>query len=333
MKPASVVSLVVAAVIIVIGIVTCTVANSMAEKSGNLLFSQSRGDDYINTVELNEGEIIKISLKLTDADVNIYGSSTTSYIEFVNFRETLYSLTSSSSSVQFSESPDFSTLLRFWESGFSFKGMRHIFNPRTYDDSRMKAVNIYLSSDCEIKQFDITADSTTVTLENLSCNADYIFNVGEIDLFASSVKTNSTLRINMASDAASSTPADSVKAEFKSTTFANVLINADELTLSGATNDVVNTKIFCKSGGIDWSLPSHAVSDALTGVDISFETSGKLVVNGEEHESPFVYANDADEVRYSYEISAGQADLSISSLSLIADNGADQPEPSALPTP
>lgn len=320
MKPSSIVSIIVAAVIIVIGIVTCAIANGMAEKSGNLLFARSRGDDYINTVDLNEKEIIRISLDLTDADVNIYGSSTTSYIEFVNFRETLYSLTASSTSVQFSESPDFSSMLKFWEGGFSFKGMRYIFSPRTYDDSRMKAVNIYLSSDCEIKQFNITANRASVTLENLSCDADYIFNVNEIDLFASSVKTNSTLRINMGSDTSSEAPAESVKARFESTTFTNVLINADWLSLNGTTNGIMNTKIFCKSGNIDWSLPNYALSAPLTDVDFSFTTDGSLTVNGEEHTSPFTYTDESDEVRYTYKISAGDADVNISSLSLQADN-------------
>lgn len=326
MKPASVVSIIVAAVIIVIGIVTCSIANGMAEKSGNLLFARSRGDDYINTVELNEGEIVRISLDLTDADVNIYGSSTTSYIEFVNFRETLYSLTSSSASVQFSESPDFSSMLKFWEGGFSFKGMRYIFNPRTYDASRMKAVNIYLSSDCKIKQFNITANRASVTLENLSCDADYIFTVNEIDLFASSVKTNSTLRINMGGDTSSEAPADSVKAEFVSSAFANVLVNADRLSLSGLTNGVVRAKILCKSGNIDWALPNYALSAPLTDVLVSFTTNGTLTVNGEEHPSPFTYTDGSDEVLCQYELSAGDADVNISSLPLRTD-GTNETDP------
>ncbi|MGN0988696.1 MAG: hypothetical protein ACI4N6_00125, partial [Eubacteriales bacterium] len=92
MKPTSVVAIIVAAVIMTVGIVTCLAANGVAEKNGTPLFAESRGDDYIHTVDLTEGDIIKISLNITDADVNIYGSSATSYIEFVNFRETLYSL-------------------------------------------------------------------------------------------------------------------------------------------------------------------------------------------------------------------------------------------------
>lgn len=289
----------------------------MAEKSGNLLFAETRGDDYINTVELSDGDIIKISLNFTDADVNIYGSSSTSYIEFVNFRETLYSLSVSNTSVSFSESPNFSSILRFWESGFTFKGMRHLFSPRTYDDSRMKAINIYLSSDCEIKQLDITADTMTVSLENLPCAADYVLNAKEIDFYASSVKTNSSLRINTGGGVS---PAERASVQFKSSSFTNIMISANDLTLDGEAYDVMTAKISCKTGAIDWSLLHPLLSAPIHDISIAIETSGSLSLNGNAEESPFVYTSEVDEPRYSFDIKAGEADVSISSLSF-TENG------------
>ena len=91
MKPASIISLIVAAVIIVIGIVTCTVANSKANQSGNLLFAETRGEDSVNTIDISGRDLIKVSLNFGDADVSIYGTTGESYIEFINFPESFTS--------------------------------------------------------------------------------------------------------------------------------------------------------------------------------------------------------------------------------------------------
>ena len=324
MKPSSIVAIIAAAVIIVVGIVTCFVANGIAEKNGTPLFAESRGDDFINTVDLTDSEIIKISLSFTDADVNIYGSSATSYIEFVNFRETFYSLSVSNTTVSFSELPDFSSIDKILDNGFSFKGMRYLFNPRTYDDSKMKAINIYLASGSEVKQFDITADRATVSLENLSCTADYVFKVDELTLYSSSVVTNSMLKV---SSPKSNLPAKKASIEFKDSSFASVNVSADDLTLSGTAHEVFTANVSCKSGSIDLSLPHYLLSAPPTDQKIRIETTGALLVNGEEKISPFEYDDTAETTRYLLDISAGSADVSVSSLSFrIPEEPAEEAE-------
>lgn len=325
MKPTSIVAIIVAAVIIVVGVVTCFFANSMAERDGTPLFAESRGDDFINTVDLTDSDIIKISLNFTDADVNIYGSSTTSYIEFVNFRETLYSLSVSATSVTFSELPDFSSILKFWDNGFSFKGMRHFFNPRTYDDSKMKAVNIYLASNCEVKQFDVTADRTTVSLENLSCPADYVFKADDLTVYSSSVTTNSTIKV---SGKNGSSAAQKAKLEFKSSSYANVYVSADELDLSGMTNGVFTANVACNSGSIVWDLPHFALSAPMS-AKYSFTTDGTLTLNDTAVKSPFEYDSTDETAEYSFEISGGKADVSLSSLSIDVESFVESEENAA----
>ena len=321
MKPSSIVAIIVAAVIIIAGIVTCFVANGIAEKNGTPLFAESRGDDYINTIDLTDKEIIKISLNFTDADVNIYGSSTTSYIEFVNFRETFYSLSVSNTTVSFSEMPDFSSLLRFWENGFSFKGMRYLLNPRTYDDSRMKTVNIYLSSDCEIKQFEITANSATVSLENLSCPADYVMKADDIAVFASSVKTNSMLKIGAKNGA---DPAEIAKAELKSSSFESLAVNAENLALTSELTYVHTMKIAAESGSIDWAMPHLSSGQPMKNMKFDLAATGKLTLDGTEVKSPVKYDNTESAAEgediYSFDVSAGKSDVSFTAFPLSADS-------------
>ena len=324
MKRASVITLIIAAVLVIAGIITCSVARDMAEKSGNLLFSEARGSDSVKTVDLGDKNVNRIMLDFTDADVNVYGSSKDSFIEFVNFRETLYSLSVTNTSVSFSEIPDLSSMLRFWENGFSFKGMRYILNPRTYDDSRMKSINIYLADGYDLKQFSISADKTTVNLENLACNADYIITGENITLRSSSVRTNSTLRINGASAEA---PASSANLTFDRSSFGAVNIKAESLELTGKTGGVVSASVECADGKIEWELPHYEASAPIP-LKMNVETSGSLLINGKTEASPFVYdsTEDKDSLGISLAISAGQADVSLSSISFDAPKSEEKAE-------
>lgn len=309
MKSASIVSLIVAVVIIAAGIITCTVANNKAEANGNPLFAQARGDDFVRTVDLSENNVSRISLDFADADVNIYGSSSASYIEFVNFSETLYSLNITNTSLSFSEIPDISSMLRFWESGFTFKGMRFILNPRTYDNSRMKSINIYLTQDYNVKQIEIDADKATVSIENLSCSADYVITAEELTLYSSSVRTDSMLKINSGKDI---TPAKKAKLDFSASRFGSVSISADELELSGETYGLSSGTVVCKTGSIDWNTSIPEISAPIP-EKIQITTGGMLSVNGKVKESPFTFDSTTEEepAKFSLDISASDASVAV----------------------
>ena len=79
----------------------------------------------VNTVDLTESEISKIELIVSDAEINIIGRSEKACIEFVNFRENYYNLSAANRVLSFSEIPDITSMLKFWENGFTFKGMRY----------------------------------------------------------------------------------------------------------------------------------------------------------------------------------------------------------------
>jgi len=323
MKPASVIALIIAAVLIVIGVAVCFTANGMAQKNGNLLFSETRGDDSVTTVKLDDKTTIKISLDVEDADINIYGKSGESYIEFVNFRETFYSLSSTSASVTFREIPDASSLFKFWESGFTFKGIRTFINPQNYDNSKRKVINVYLSDACGIKQFDISADTAAVTLEHLSCQADYVIVANELSLFTNGVKTNSLLKINTGNGAS---PAEKANLEIKSSSFGSLTLSANELDFAATASHAANVNITAKTGILSWDIASAAVSSTyLADPQISLVTNGALHLNGEEITSPFKHDSIAEEPRV-FSIDGGDADIAISGLEMLILDEETAPE-------
>ena len=71
MRPQSIVSLIVAVLLVIVGLVTCMIAQNMAQANGEYLFSEIRGEDNVQTVDLTDSEISKIELIVEDAEINI----------------------------------------------------------------------------------------------------------------------------------------------------------------------------------------------------------------------------------------------------------------------
>ncbi len=76
MKPASIISLIVAVFIVVGGIITCNVAQKMAAESGQSIFSEiESGENNIRLFEFGDAKINKILLDLEDAEVTVIGGA------------------------------------------------------------------------------------------------------------------------------------------------------------------------------------------------------------------------------------------------------------------
>ena len=56
MKPASIISLVIAVLLVVVGLVSCFIAQNMAKANGEYLFAEDRGADSVYTVDLTDSE-------------------------------------------------------------------------------------------------------------------------------------------------------------------------------------------------------------------------------------------------------------------------------------
>ena len=132
--------------------------------------------------------------------------------------------------LSFDEIPDVKSMLKFWENGFSFKGMRYIFNfNNTVDESRDKVINVYLTSDKDIKIFDIKSDNLTLNLSGMTTGTDYNITTKNAVINGDVLRTSSTLSINYGEKV---TPADKVDMKLSTALIQYVGINAKELNLT-----------------------------------------------------------------------------------------------------
>ncbi len=171
MKPKSIISLIIAAVFVIGGIITCLVASSMAKSDDIMLFPKEDVDGNL-IYSMNLEGISKISISSEDADITVVGGAESSSIEVINFNANYYKLTSSNGTLSFAQIDDFMSMFKFWDNGFSFKGMRYIL--RMGDDvPGNKKVIVNLKDGDDIRLVNLSTETGKVNLEKCSFAADY----------------------------------------------------------------------------------------------------------------------------------------------------------------
>jgi len=200
MKPTSIIFLIVAVVLIAAGLATCFIATNMAEADGILLYAQTLDENKnsVFTSDLSNIGTTKFEVEVKDCNVNIIGSSDSSYMEIVNFKEGMYSYNITGKIITLDETPSISAMLKFWENGFKFKGMRHII--RLGADSsledRQKSVNIYLTKADEAKIINLRVENGDVNITSMYSQTDYDITLNGGDVRIDSSRTTSSLVLN-----------------------------------------------------------------------------------------------------------------------------------------
>lgn len=180
MKPTSIVFLVIALLLLIVGIVTCSIAKDIAETDGYELFTTT-DDTQKSFRESIPDSMHKIDLVFTDAEIQIIGGAEESYIEFSNFQSGLYTVSTTNSVFSFDEIPNIKSLLS-GNSGFSFSGIRH-FLRAGHAASGEKQISIYLKDTSSLKSISISGNNCTLEIQKLKTKCDI------------SIKADSTLEI------------------------------------------------------------------------------------------------------------------------------------------
>ena len=301
MKLGSIVGLIIAAILIIAGIIMCIVGSSSAKSEGRELLMQidGSGTHYVQEVS---SETTKISLDCESAKIIINGNAESSYIEFTNFNPNKYSVSATANVISFSESADISSLLDLGDFGFSFKGLRYFLDPRNDDfDELEKTIVVNLSADSKLKIIDIKAENADVTAKSFTVSGDIILNVktGTVSLDSSSA--SSTLSI----------AGDDLKTSINGCTGKTLRYSARKSELSANGCDFTNSEIASEEGRID--VISEVTLDdrhiALT------SESGGILFNTKPVASPFNYeppvGEDGEEKKASFKITAKSASVNI----------------------
>lgn len=271
---------------IVGGMILCSAAEDIALTDNYTLFHTSEnGETYVRH-DFNDADISKIELLLTDATVQIISGAEESYIEFINFRDGLYTLSTSGKVISLDEIPDLKSIFSM-ESGFSFSGLRYILRAGTASLGD-KRVNVYLTQDAALKILSVEAENCTFVADNLHTACDIQLHVTDsLSATIAEARTGSKLEISAAIAALS----------LSDSTFNAVKITAQ--TAEIAADSLVWERMTLQLDSGDATLYS-AVPLAWNAMRVT--GSGALYLDGEETDLPLY--EDAANLHLTAEIGA-----------------------------
>lgn len=284
MKRKSKLMLIVAAVLVGIGLITCLVGAGVSSAAGDQLFASSLEDGRGYRYDFDGSEIDRIRLDVVDAEIRVIGGAEESYIELLHFNENLYSFSQSRSLISFKESPDISSILRFWESGFTFKGMRYIL--RLSPRNEQQAINIYLTEEDYVKGLEIESETGNIFVQNIHTDTDYIFTMESGTVQMEDVTTGSALRITSTGTESCAVTLENTTAHLFSLDLVEGEVQAE--ALSAYTSEI---NIAHGSLTLDY-VPREEV------FTISADTRGKLTVNDTGYFDTYTYTTKEENVEH-----------------------------------
>lgn len=256
--------------LVICGFVTCMIAKGMAEADGNSLFAEKRGDDFVNTVSLADTSVNALDLNLNDASIYIHGQSANAYAEIINFNDNNYNLSTGNQVLTFKEVPDLISMLKFWENGFSFKGMRYIFNPSQPSREDERSVHIYLgTTDTKISEIIIHAENCDVYIDNISTGSDFKLFLEDCRLAVDTVSLTNELSV----------VGDNVTMDVIGCIFGKITVQSPILDM--ALTDILvstGTDIRFSEGDVNIDLPAQALNGC--GIALQTQNGGTVTVNG-----------------------------------------------------
>ena len=180
MKPTSIIFLLISLIVILVGWLTFRSAETRAEADGVQIFASAvdNENNTVKSVAFGADEVFnKFELVVDEADIIILGGSPTPALELVNFEEGSYRMTTSNRSVTVDTTIDLMSIVRFWESGFKFRGLRDYFHGG--NEKAEKQIRLYLPSDSEVNVIKVTLGKGNVSVANFDTQIDVEVNIKE----------------------------------------------------------------------------------------------------------------------------------------------------------
>ena len=353
MKPTSITSLIIAVLLTIVGLVTCFIAQNMAKSSGEQLFADRSDGNATITEVFDPKNLEKISVVFSSGRVNIYGNcddrNTDHYsdvckLEIINFGENDYVFKNTNSKAEFNETLALDRF-KFWENGFSFKGMRYILNleqlksllhrEKEETEEREKQINIYLTRAVtsalaaesedgteqtaedavwKLNQIQIKATGAAgcdVTIQNININADYTIIANRVGLEVKDVTTNSAVKASEGTGGTETRP-KSADVVVENSILGYLSIDADELNFRSSglafqmsTEFTDSLKLNSDTGEEIRIGLIHSVAD----LNCEIRSTGRILVDNEDRSNPFTHV--AGSGNPTVTVKCGDADVTL----------------------
>ena len=204
MKPVSIVFLIISVLLIIAGLITCSVGIVQAKAQGVQLYdTKNEDDEIVNTYDFTSDDIGKIEINAGDADVKIICGADSNKIEIKNFSSTKYLCQVENKALVMQAGMNILSLTDLAQGEITFKGFRYYVNDFLSGKTiGRKSVTVYVTDTFDIKVFNVNVGNGDVEIINSNCDADYNVTVDSGDIDLKNIETSSvvSLKINKSGD-------------------------------------------------------------------------------------------------------------------------------------
>lgn len=200
MKPRSIIFLILAAILIVSGIILCIIGSALSGSDGNEIlcdYTDKEGND-ITEHSLEEYSLASININLENANVIIAGQNVESKIEFknMNFAKYDFSINKKKLSLESINPFNISSIIKFRENEGGFDGLRHYFHLNKYSDD-ISEVKIYLMPGQIIQDINITVKNGDIRIQNMGNDPTYNLVAKNGNVIFESTKTGGSISVDV----------------------------------------------------------------------------------------------------------------------------------------
>lgn len=288
MKPTSVIFLIVSVLLACVGVLLCITASSLAAEQGIGLFTQTgdTDDNYVTVESFSEEDLKKIVVKVTDVNVNIIGGAEESKIELVNFLNNSYSVQAGRTTLHISDNAGITGFIDLENFKINFNGFRDylhfISDFISGKEKKEKVINVYLTDEADLVNFNITVSDGDITVSNLTTDCDYriLLDNGVVDI--GGISTDSSIQIESTESSNININATTVEELHITSPKSECFIEITDFTFTRAMY------IEAKSGDIVYDRTENDFA----GLDVRLSAQGNTVtVFGETFSGEFVELN------------------------------------------
>ncbi len=300
MKPTSIVFLVVAALLIISGMITCTVAQNRADADGYYLFSDTEDGSTLRRADFSEQPITRMDLVIRDAEIRIIGGASSSYIEVHNFRDGMYTLSTTGRTVALDEILDIKSMFNIGNLS-SFSGMRHFLRGQKPQGAKIVEIHLNALAAENLKVISVKGEKCTVYLENLSAMCD--------------ITVEGSTLVNMTADRLSNASSLTVKAANAVLDLQDVLLNTFTVNATDAHIDAENFVFQSVDVTIENGEANITAPILLSDYDIEIGSGkGRVNVGGMDRPRPYNTTSDLEKPIGTVRFTSANADFSLRTI-------------------
>jgi len=200
MKPVSIIFLIVSVILVIVGLIICSVSMLQAKRQNVDLYDTKIVNGQSEAeYDFSEDIISKIQIEVGDCDVHIICGADENKVVMNNFSSAGYICEVNNRALVVEDSVNVFNIPDIIENGkIRFKGFRYFLRDRKITAGG-KSLYVYVSEKFDIKVIDVSVEKGDVTVKGYNNNTDYKVKIGNGRFEASDITTRSLVEASVGS--------------------------------------------------------------------------------------------------------------------------------------